>query len=230
MTAHEQGARTVLHRWLQDPEKAAFAINSISQISRGRFADSELAAVMGVGWWGGRGIAGLAPEQMLMTMFTHVDVCRGDILRTKVRAASDPSGDRFREENARALADLPHPFTAYVSESQHGGDCDGWLEWSEPVEASVCTEETFVDVSGRSGNVQVITTVEPMRVPLEIGSTLPSRTRLHMVESHGVARWPYGHDWVYVWVAPTGLGVYDNPLGRPRHNLDRAPAAYLSAG
>jgi hypothetical protein len=202
VTAHEQAARHVLANWLRDPEKALFVAQSLSEIANGRFNGSELASVMGRGWRSGA----MSPEQMLMVMFTHIDNCAGRIARTMVRAASEPSGDRFRDENAAALADLPHPFAACVSPSQHGADCDGWLEWSDPIEAQVCTNETFAGDGGRREHVQVMVRIEPDRIPLEIGSTLPSRTRLHLVESGGVARWPYGSDWVYVWIAPGRLG------------------------
>lgn len=182
MPLHDQAARDILTRWLSDLGKALIVAQALSDIARDRFEGGEFGAVMGSGWRDG---SILPPEQMLMMMFTHSDNCLGRIVRTKVRAAGLPRADRYRAQNAAALADLPGPFTATVDEREYGAPCDGWLEWSEPVEASVCTNETH-----------------PVRT---VG---PSTSRCSAPSRHGACRWrsapPCRAGPGFAWSSPAG--------------------------
>jgi hypothetical protein len=53
--------------------------------------------------------------------------------------------------------------------------------------------------------------IQPGEAPLEIGSSLPSRTWLHLREDRAVARWPYGHDSFMLFVKVTCI---EEELGR----------------
>lgn len=156
----------------------------------------------------GQPLLSVRPGQIASFATVHSGIAGGTIGRFLVRAGGVPRSDASRAENAELLADLPSPFGAFVAPGQgtstHG---DGRLEWIEPVE---------VDVP--SGTV----TLAPRSVPLEIGTSQSSRTLLHLLEEQGVARWPYGHDWITILVA---LG---QPFARPDKLLAERRRRYLA--
>ncbi len=102
-----------------------------------------------------------------------------------------PGSDEDLEENANALKKLSD-FETFVHNVPQ--DDDGHLEWSFELG---CTRVALTD--GREKRSRIW--LAPRRVPLEIGSTLASRTVGHLVESRGVARWPYGSNRIIVGVA-----------------------------
>lgn len=203
-TAHEMGAQDVYNRWMAT-EQGSKAFAAIWSGIHDGHLDQDYIDVFGQQFRGS-----WDPWQALMVGLMHVDVCNGRFAQTRVRAAAPPERDSNREANALALSDLPGPFVASVHMEQHGADSDGTLTWTEPIEADVATEETERDAAGAVRNVYRRVLIEPRRIPLEIGATAPSRTRLHALQEGGVARWPYGQDWVTIIV----------PLD-PREPIDR---------
>lgn len=193
-TAHERGAQDVYDRWMSTPE-GAVAFSAIWRGLHDGHLDPGYVAVLGqqfIGPW--------SPWDALMIGLMHAEICNGQFGLAKVRAQAAPLSDSRRADNALALADLPHPFVAEVSPEQNGADSDGDLAWTEPIEVDVATEETERASNGWVRNVLERITVKPRRIPLEIGTTKPSRTRLHAVQDGGVARWPYGQDWITIIV------------------------------
>jgi hypothetical protein len=166
-----------------------------ANVVNGYYSD-ELCDVMGTGR-SRSGPRSLPIEQILLIGLAHVEICSGQIIRTMVRADGEPHADSGRHANALALSDLPHPFTAQVDLTQYNCDSDGTMSWAEPIEASSYT----ADQDDHRAGLQEIVVADPRSVPLEIGSTLPSRTLMHLREARGVARWPYGTDWIHVWLA-----------------------------
>ena len=108
-----------------------------------------------------------------------------------------PERDRFRKENQSALDQIAGPASATVAPQSHGvvtGD-DGFFEFKE-------TPHWF-DQSRST-------------IPLEIGATNASTTYFHLVCNGGVARWPYGRDYI--------TAVYVNP--QQVNNDFSQPASY----
>jgi hypothetical protein len=139
----------------------------------------------------------------------HAGIASGAIGRILVRAGGPPSRDSHRVENAAMLSDLPYPFGAFVDPGQGMSTSgDGRLEWIAPVEFE--TPEGAVVVG-------------PTSIPLEIGTSAASRTLLHLIEDRAVARWPYGQDWITVFV---GL---EQPFLRPAQLLADRRRRYLES-
>jgi hypothetical protein len=99
--------------------------------------------------------------------------------------AATPKSDKFRAANQAALrAHLDPQTTVSVDESQKGAEMDGWLSWKKAIPAHNADSSGLeVPIGG---------------APLEIGNTDASTTCLHLSRRGAVARWPYGHDTLYV--------------------------------
>jgi len=107
-----------------------------------------------------------------------------------VPVGSCPSSDDCLEANTAALKKLTD-FQTFVHNAPQ--DDDGHLEWTD-YELG-CTRLTS------RGEKKVQIWLTPRRVPLEIGTTLASRTMGHLIENKGVARWPYESDQIVVGIA-----------------------------
>lgn len=201
-TAHEVGARDALMRLLSRPGGGELLSIAENSVQMGKW-DREFLDAVG---YGGR----MRLEQLFITAWMHNKLITGELFTIKVRAASAPHMDRFREENMDAVRDLPEPFYAEVDVSQNCADSDGDLWWTEPV---VGSQTVWPDDDHNEGQSVLI---RPFKVPLEVGSTKPSRTSLHIREGRGVARWPYGTDWITIFVAPDGVSKgFSESLVRP---------------
>lgn len=106
----------------------------------------------------------------------------GFISFASARVGVGPAADKMVDENNARLARLPSGFEAEFVPMIGSSYCDdGAFEWVKPLAL-----EVFVDGAVR------IYEHEPWSLPLEVGRTLASRTLLHIEQSGGVARWPYG--------------------------------------
>lgn len=133
-------------------------------------------------------------EQVAAFADIHAMIGSGLVAVVPVSTAGPPHRDSARQANADALADLPHPFTASVDMDQHNGDFDGMVRWSEPIEVSLATGLSERQPDGYMQPISAHYMIPPGAAPLEIGSSAPSRTWMHLVGEGGtVARWPYGH-------------------------------------
>ncbi len=124
------------------------------------------------------------PGELYMWAKAHAMTCTDQVARVWVEVGEEPTRDRRRAENAAALAGMAQPFVAHLDMNQNGGDCDGYVEWTEPITCSLTTDgvDGTVDIPAYSG------------VPLEVGSSNPSTVYMHLMFSGAVARWAYGHE------------------------------------
>lgn len=105
----------------------------------------------------------------------------GFVAFAHVRVGVDPVADRMVDENNARLARLPAGFRAEFAPMVGSSYCDdGNFGWTQPLRF-----EVFRD-GAKHACVQ-----EPWTLPLEVGRTMASRTLLHIMQSGGVARWPY---------------------------------------
>jgi hypothetical protein len=100
------------------------------------------------------------------------------------------AGNKEQELNTQRLKSLPAPFTGSVSGSLHD-DCDGGIRWEKPA-------PFFLFCEGCSGCERCRLLVAPDSARLEVGTTSSSRTLVHFVEYPFLARWPYGHESVFL--------------------------------
>lgn len=191
---HERGAEDALAKLLAMPGGEELMITAERNIESGFWQDDILEAIGLTTRYSRR-----VREQTFATMYVYAKILTGEVAIIKVRAADEPDFDEYREKNAEALRDLPEPFMAELDMRQSMGDEDGFFWWTE----SVVGSRTCWPSDDRNEEQWVV--VKPRRVPLEVGVTKPSRTLLHLRSEGGVARWPYGTDWITVFVAPHGL-------------------------
>ncbi len=103
-----------------------------------------------------------------------------------------PGRDREQQANDAKLQGLPAPFEAWFAGGQ--GDCDGWLSW----QGYLSVDHPLVDES-------ILRMRFPTSgVPLEVGSTDPDTTIWHLRHEGGLARWPYGFDYLTLLLRTTG--------------------------
>lgn len=157
--------------------------------------------------------------------------CRGQVeyllAQGRVRLISVPVGAQPRRDldadaNQQALEQglAPHPVVVRVHASTGGLPDDGWVRWDGELELLAADE---ADAGAEPAAV-----LPRAHAPLEVGSTLPSRTLLHLLEDGAVWRWPYKSDrlWLLAAVGPCERsGWRIEPLSWER--LERALAPDL---
>lgn len=106
-----------------------------------------------------------------------------------------PYPDKEITKNDSALKDLPAPFTG----SFHGGtqDEDGYIKWDRPIHA----------LTNREGGLCACL-LPPMRIPLEVGTNSSAKFKIAFEMNYGIARWPYEHDHVTVFVNKRAATIY----------------------
>jgi len=134
-------------------------------------------------------------EQVAMFAEIHAMIGCGNVAMVEVETGGPPSADKEREANAGAAAGLSPPFTCSVDMSQNNDGRDGVVTWTEPIRVTLATGLIERHPDGSVGPVALHSVVPAGHAPLEIGSTHPSRTWLHLREEGAVARWPYGYPW-----------------------------------
>ena len=124
----------------------------------------------------------------------HVRYFTGHLLTRFVRFTKDgvtPFPDREKAKNNEALSYLEAPFKGiFVGGNMPG---DGAIEWTEPIPVRQLYQNPF------TGKIREKTVMlEPSGLVLEVGSSSHYCTWHHMWDSHGVARWCYGHDFITI--------------------------------
>lgn len=202
MTVHEQAAeRTIVQMLADGGWQAEIVSAAIRAVARGIVSETVIDIM------GRPHRPGSRPEQWPAAQLWCIGQAHGAINAGVIGAVAivvpggGPQADRERGANQALLDELSKPFTAEVDLFQHGADADGTLRWDEPVVIQQATPPPGYRGKKTPQYVHRNVVVGPGRVPLEIGSTTPSRTLLHLRESGGVARWPYGCDRVYLWLA-----------------------------
>ena len=112
------------------------------------------------------------------------------------------------DKNLEAVAEVfQGKMAPFVLEMWGGyGDQDGILSWDRPVRAYLPGYEP-TEASGsyqQSQQVQQIR-LPPGHIPLEVGSTLASRSWFHLLQDGGLARWPYESNEIHVYVVLQNL-------------------------
>lgn len=195
-TVHEIAAQNLCEKVLAKPGGVSLITSFVQGLKEGRWSTPYIDAI-------GQSFRGSPrtwdPAQIIAFMETHSRICRGAVAQCVIGIGKQPLRDNARIENQVILADLPHPFTAVVPEAQGHGDPDGLLEWSEAIICDVTTGEVETLPGGQTRIATEQRILPPGQAPLEIGTTLPSRTLLHMCDG-GVARWPYRSETVRLFV------------------------------
>jgi hypothetical protein len=118
-----------------------------------------------------------------------------------------PARDREKEQNDAIFRGLD-PESPFFGEFHGGaGDSDGVFGWRKPIEMYLIAPDTPEEYE--------VIEVPPTILPLEVGTTMGSRTLLHLMEDRGIARWPYGHDILHCFyvVDRTPVSLSDLPGG-----------------
>jgi hypothetical protein len=208
---HINAAMMLTKEWDSDPKTAEYMPYCTAGIRTGRWDRDYLDAVGQIQWggpskWPRHEVAAFAKM--------HYHLMMGTASKAGIKVSFTPFPDAERDANASVLKHLPAPFSAYVDKTQRNDDQDGWLEWDQPITADRSVGEPYYS-SGR-GHPEPVTmplTIPPGKVPLEIGTTLPSRTLLHLGFDQGVARWPYDSTRIWLFISSNfPRAVYQSDL------------------
>jgi hypothetical protein len=106
-------------------------------------------------------------------------IVQNELITASINLHKKPPSDRRLESINDLLSTLPRSFRG---EARGGpGDNDGYVAWSN---SELFAQETELGPAREM--------IPPMRLPLEVGYTLGSKTMHHIWLEKGVARWPYG--------------------------------------
>lgn len=197
-TIHERGAHTVLDRMLTLEPTAVELVRTRNRLVNGNhFTQGFVSAV---GQMHRRTPESWPVHQVAAFLDIHAAVGAGRYAMVHVEVGTTPRLDAERTTNAAALSDLPEPFTARLDLDQNAADDDGTVAWAEDI---IVTHSTGVPYTAGCTTPESLTipiTVQPLQVPLEVGTTMPSRTLLHLEEDGGVARWAYDSTDLYIFL------------------------------
>jgi hypothetical protein len=188
---HTWSAEIMLKHMLADPEGMETISLAYAGLREERWGEDYIDAI---------GQHALTParswpmEQVAAFAMVHHLVYSGEVAQVLVGTRGTPHRDADRKGNAAALARLPGPFTAEVDMYQSNAGSDGTVSWDEPIWVELLTGLIERREDGSTAPYPLRFLIPPGHAPLEIGSSLPSKTWAHLVADHGaVARWPYGH-------------------------------------
>jgi hypothetical protein len=145
-------------------------------------------------WWyldavGQKHYNGYTLEDAYAFVQVHSDISMGKVVICRVRTGGVPGSDNSVRGNNELLSSVPKPFEASFEPQTGGGaDNDGWFTWNKPIKMQL---HSMTD-DGK------MVYVKPWLLPLEVGTTAYSKTLLH-IRTAGVARWPYGDEWITVF-------------------------------
>lgn len=236
MSAHQQAAQDLLDRMLDHPSASRLLADTRRRLKLpaghpAAFDDDYVAAI-------GQTHRSAPPswpmEQVAAFATVHAQICAGEVAQVLIGAEGldgGPHSDSRRGENAAALCRLPDPFQATVDADQRAADCDGTLKWDAPIKADAASGAVLLDAcrNGVKQPVPIVATIAAGWAPLEIGSTMASRTLVHLLEAGAVARWPYGSDFIHLLVRRGGPASVPLPGGRRPARFGRLPSVDLSA-
>lgn len=201
------------HRRLaQEPQWGPVLVQYIEQMQNGFYPQGFVNAVYqpAFDWY---------PDIYTAYCFAHVNawIGTGLVLTAKVEAGEEPLPDRDVEGNNAILNELPRPFEAeFTGPASNWDKDDGVFSWTEPVEFGQILYT----------GTEKVSIVAPRRISLEVGTTQADTTLCHILQNGGLARWPYGSIWIYLFV-PTNelLRSIMNRLESPSLPRDEMPSA-----
>lgn len=207
MTVHEGLARQLLANIISDPRATA----TLAEVRSRLVAQPGAPDGFDVGYADAIGQVHMSTpskwpmEQVAALARVHAGIVAGTYGMIRIGGPlleAGPGRDADRKGNASKLLELHGPFSAEVDLEQNNADDDGTLSWDEPARIERSSGTSFIGPCSRVGMKRILmpATIEPWSVPLEIGSSSPSRTLLHLVEEGGAARWPYGADWITLFI------------------------------
>lgn len=194
---HEDLALRTAREW--DSRGSSIIPEGIERIRTGSWNRDYLDAVGQLPWGGP---SKWPHHQVGAFAWIHIQLMSGRAADVIIDVGHTPFPDAERDANATVLTELPEPFIAHVDKTQCNAGQDGWLEWTAPITVRRSARIAYYS-SALDGPSPVIIpqTIPPGRVPLEIGTTPPSRTSLHLIEDRGVARWPYEATWIWLFIS-----------------------------
>lgn len=189
-TFHERGARVYLEKILSAPEGPTIITETRDALRDGTWFERSYVDMIGQT---ARRSATWKPEQIATFREIHTGMMTGKYGSVRIEVGAGPEADVERERNSAALSDVAEPFVANLDMTQRRADYDGRLSWPEEIRVPRSTGAGLLPIcpNDRQTPVEILSTLGPGDVPLEVGYTLPSRTYLHLYQYGGVARWPY---------------------------------------
>ncbi|WP_069765975.1 hypothetical protein [Streptomyces sp. LUP47B] len=194
--SHERGAHAVLDRILTLEPTAAALVRTRNRLASGTHFTPGFVAAVGQ-------IHRLKPgrwpvHQVAAFLDIHAEVGAGRYAMVQIEVGAVPRPDAARAANAAALADLPDPFTTQLDSNQNAADEDGTVAWTEDIVVTRSTGVPYTAGCAAPESLTIPTVLRAFCVPLEVGTTMPSRTLLHLEEDGGVARWAYDSTDLYI--------------------------------
>ena len=174
---------------MQDPRWVSLIANVCRKLNAGEY-DQWFVDCLTQQWSGNK--PGYDIYDAYAFALFWADIIHGDIAYAVIDVSEPPKGDRAKAANNAILSTLPQPFRAAFEGG--AGDHDGELHWDVAITLAI----TRLDAD----NQQVFchTTRAPAHAPLEVGYTMPGRTLGHLRTERMVARWPYSHNRVGIFV------------------------------
>lgn len=185
MSFHDDSVKKIVHDLLETDPPSAECISTYTKLlNEGHFEQKYVELF--VQQWSGRSKYSIYEGYAFMMLHHHL--WQGRIALVYLDC-DEPHDNAMVAENQRILNKLPKSVKARFNPQKGGGaDGDGSLQWLKPLIGTlgihVDTDETAV----------AQTRILPGQIPLEVGTTMASRTLAHILSDGGVARWPYGHD------------------------------------
>lgn len=207
MTVHESLAHSMLAKIIDDPKAPA----TLSDVRRRLQVEPGTPGGFDVGYADAIGqVHRSAPskwpmEQVAALTGVHAGIVAGNFGRIEIGGPNlegGPRRDSDRKGNAAKLSELYGPFRAVVNMEQNQADEDGEFSWDEPAHCDRAFPVSFIPPCPREGMRRItrLVKLDPWSVPLEIGSSSPSRTFFHLIDDGAVARWPYGSDRITLFI------------------------------
>ncbi|WP_131589746.1 hypothetical protein [Streptomyces seoulensis] len=186
---HEEIAESMLDEILTHPGAAAVLADWRNRF-KARDFDEQYVAQIGQtqhdpAYW--------PLEQVAAFLKVHTGLMAGLYARVEISVNAMPGPDADRVGNAAKLRGTHPLFCPELDMEQNGADCDGWLSWKTDISMNRSSSLGLITDCGTSP-VNMGLLVEPGGVPLEVGTSKPSRTYMHLHMEGGVARWPYHSD------------------------------------
>ncbi|MFD9056192.1 hypothetical protein ACFWCM_12830 [Streptomyces albidoflavus] len=188
-TMHEEVAEDQLDDILQDPGSARVFAEWRRRFQEGNY-DAQYVAAIGQTnrdpkYW--------PLEQTASFIHVHTGLMSGLYGHVSISVGASPGPDADRAGNAEKLRHVHRLFAAHLDMEQNGADSDGDLSWKQGISLNRSSGLGLITDCG-TAPVRMLANVAPWKVPLEVGSSKPSRTFLHLHMEGGVARWPYDSD------------------------------------